>query len=124
MESTTTTVLAPSPIATPAVTHPTECPSWCKDRTRPVDHHFGPSSTAHWSPQLVLPNPSPLPGTSEVLLRAELCRIDAGDRLGGQVLYVSGESDIEVTGAKADALIAQMQSFVDRLRLLRGQMGR
>ncbi|GAA1377959.1 hypothetical protein J0695_30890 [Streptomyces beijiangensis] len=87
-----------------------------------IAHHFGPSSTAHFSPLLLLSNPAALPGTSDVLLHAELCRIDEGDRLAEQVLYVGGESDVELTGEDADVLIARLQGFVDGLRVLRGQM--
>lgn len=98
--------------------HPTSCPSWCKDRGHPAAHHFGPSSTAHWSPQYVLPGEG-----STVMLRAELVRLDEGDRVGEQVLYVSGETDKELSSlAEADIYIAQAQAFVDMLRVLRRQM--
>lgn len=125
--STSATPVRPSatpvePIATPAVQHPSPCPSWCQYRAHPLGHHFGPSSTAHWSPMLTLHNPGALSGTSDMLLRAELSRIDEGDVLAEQVLYVGGESDVELSAGEADVFIAQLQGFVDGLRMLRGQM--
>lgn len=100
-----------------AVAHPTSCPSWCRDRRAPAGHHFGPSSTAHWSPQYVVRGEG-----SELVLRAELVRLDDGDSRGEEVLYVSGESDAELPPAEADIFIAQAQAFVDTLRVLRRQM--
>lgn len=125
MESTTITALAPTPVtapAAPSVQHPSPCPSWCQYRAHPLGHHFGPSSTAHWSPMLTLHNPGALSGASDVLLRAELSRIDEGDVLAEQVLYVGGESDVEMSGPEADVMIAQLQGFLDGLRVLRAQM--
>lgn len=120
----TPVVSAPVPQQPPApVPHPSPCPSWCKDRLHPMDHHFGPTSTAHWSPQVKWMNPRPLEGTSGVLLRAELHRGDAGSALGEPVLYVQGETDIDLTADEADVFIAQAQAFVDTLRVLRRQMG-
>lgn len=114
-------VSVPSP--TPPLMHPTACPSWCKDRGNSAAHHFGPSSTAHWSPQYVLPNPRPLPGADSPLLRAELSRVDEGDRLDRTVLFVQGETDIDLSPDEADIFIAQAQAWVDTLRVLRRQMG-
>ncbi|MFF4746816.1 DUF6907 domain-containing protein [Streptomyces sp. NPDC001268] len=116
------TVLDDRPVVAPAVAHPSACPSWCKDRRHPAGHHFGPTSTAHWSPQVVLPNPSPLPGTSAVMMRAELYRGDFDSDTGIAVLYVQAETDIELTPDEADVFIAQAQAFVDTLRVLRRQM--
>ncbi|KIF02216.1 hypothetical protein PL81_31085 [Streptomyces sp. RSD-27] len=112
-------VSVPSPTTSPApaVSHPTACPSWCKDRRVPLQHHFGPSSTAHWSPQYVLAGEG-----AELVLRSELVRLDGGDRRGEEVLYVSGESDVELAPDEADIFIAQAQAWVDTLRVLRRQM--
>ncbi|MGQ4353203.1 hypothetical protein ACN6LJ_001292 [Streptomyces drozdowiczii] len=43
--------------------------------------------------------------------------------MGEPVLYVQGESDIDLTADEADVFIAQAQAFVDTLRVLRQQMG-
>ncbi|MDI5965769.1 DUF6907 domain-containing protein [Streptantibioticus silvisoli] len=110
------------PGATPPLSHPTPCPSWCRHRFRPLGHHFGPSSTAHFSLQQVLANPDPLPGDLPVLLRAEVTRLDEGGELGEPVMFVQGETDIELDAAGADMLIADMEAFVAKLRVLRGQM--
>ncbi|MFD8142464.1 DUF6907 domain-containing protein [Streptomyces sp. NPDC059708] len=112
-------VSVPSPTTppAPAVSHPTACPSWCKDRHAPLGHHFGPSSTAHWSPQYVVWGEG-----SELILRAELVRLDGGDRRGEETLFVSGETDVELTAAEADVFILQAQAWVDTLRVLRRQM--
>ncbi|WP_442817826.1 DUF6907 domain-containing protein [Streptomyces sp. NBC_01591] len=121
-----TTVL-PEPALVPAqsvpVSHPSPCPSWCKDRHRPMGHHFGPTSTAHWSQQVQLSNPKPLSGLSAVMLRAELYRGDQGSEVAEPLLYVQGETDIDLTADEADIFIAQAQAFVDTLRVLRRQMG-
>ncbi|KOV07493.1 hypothetical protein ADK92_05605 [Streptomyces sp. XY533] len=55
--------------------------------------------------------------------RAELIRLDEGARLGEQVMYLSGETDVELTPDEADIFIAQAQAWVDTLRVLRRQMG-
>lgn len=115
------TVLHDAPVV-PALSHPTPCPSWCKDRNLPMAHHFGPTSTAHFSLQVQLPNPRPLPGTSSAMLRAELYRGDENDRTSATTLYVQGETDTEMTADDADIFIAQAQAFVDTLRVLRRQM--
>lgn len=108
---------------TPAASHPTACPPWCKDRQHPAGHHYGSSSTAHWSPQVQLLNPRPLESVAPVVVRAELYRSDADAALGMPVLYVQGETDIDLSRFEADVFIAQAQAFVDTLRVLRRQMG-
>ncbi|WP_445047196.1 DUF6907 domain-containing protein [Streptomyces drozdowiczii] len=119
------TVLHDAPVVSPSAppAHPSPCPSWCKDRHRPLGHHFGPTSTAHWSSQVRLPNLRPLDGSAGVMLRAEVYRGDEGESVGEPVLYVQGESDIDLTADEADVFIAQAQAFVDTLRVLRQQMG-
>ncbi|WP_327335900.1 hypothetical protein OG384_04500 [Streptomyces sp. NBC_01324] len=112
---------APAPAA--LLPHPTPCPSWCKDRHHPLSHRFGPTSTAHWSPQVKLGNPRPLEDSAAVIMRAELYRGDEGSSMGEPVLYVEGETDIDLTRDEADVFIAQAQAFVDTLRVLRSQMG-
>lgn len=120
-EGSSVTVLHDAPVV-PVAIHPTPCPSWCKHRHLPMAHSFGPTSTAHWSPQAVLPNPNPLPGSSDVVLRAELYRGDEGSDAAETLLYLQGETDIDLTVDEADIFIAQAQAFVDTLRVLRRQM--
>lgn len=110
------------PVTTAPVAHPTPCPAWCKDSHRPMAHSFDRTSTAHWSPQVQLPNPNPLPGSSAVMLRAELYRGDQGAEMAETLLYVQGETDIELTAHEADVFIAHAQAWVDSLRVLRRQM--
>lgn len=112
-------VSVPSPTARPAsaVPHPTSCPSWCKDRHAPFGHHFGPTQTAHWSRRYVLPGEG-----CGVLAQAELARVDCGDRMDEEVLYVSGETHVELSPEEADIFIVQAQAWVDALRVLRQQM--
>ncbi|MFE7106603.1 DUF6907 domain-containing protein [Streptomyces sp. NPDC057575] len=112
----------PSP-AVPAVSHPTVCPSWCKNRSQPLAHDFGPSMTDHWSPEYLLTGPRPSSGEFPVLLHAELSRIDEGDSADQTVLYVQGETSVDLKADEADIFIAQAQAFVDTLRVLRRQMG-
>lgn len=115
----------PTATSTPEVhvtSHPTPCPAWCKDRRHPLKHSFGPSMTPHWSPQYRLANPTPLPDMAPVIMRAELYRLDEGNELDEPGLYVSGESDVQLSGPEADIFIGQMQAFVDGLRVLRAQM--
>lgn len=119
MESTTVTPLALAP--TPA--HPTDCPSWCRERRIVSRHHFGPTVTWHWSPQYRLANPDPLISEDPVMLRAELVRNDEGQGVGETRLFVAGETDVELGAAEADIFIGQMQAFVDTLRIMRSQMG-
>lgn len=114
-------IVAVSPPTLAPLAHPTACPQWCKDRSNPAVHHFGPSSTAHWSPQYALANPRPLYG-QPVMIRAELSRMDEGDETDRTVLFVQGETDIDLTADEADIFIAQAQAWVDTLRVLRQQM--
>ncbi|KIZ16865.1 DUF6907 domain-containing protein [Streptomyces natalensis] len=121
------TVLAPEiPSQTnPAeclVSHPTACPSWCRDRHAPVAHEFGPSVTSHWGVQARLDNPAAF-GAGESFMRAELYRYDAGSEVGATTMYVQGQTDVEMTAAEVDVLLVQAQAFVDTLRVLRAQMG-
>ncbi|MCX5138341.1 hypothetical protein [Streptomyces sp. NBC_00338] len=68
-------------------------------------------------------NPRPLDASAPVMLRAELYRGDEGTAVGEPILYVQGETDIDLTRDEADVFIAQAQAFVDTLRVLRRQMG-
>lgn len=108
---------------TAAMAHPSRCPSWCKDRSYPTNHHFGPTSTWHWSPQYQVPNPRPLDDGPETLLRAELVRNDEDSDTGAVSLYFQAEGDIDLNADEADIFIAQAQAWVDTLRVLRRQMG-
>jgi hypothetical protein len=110
------------PVTDPPLMHPTPCPPWCKDRSHQINHHFGPTSTWHWSPQYAISNPRPLDAGPAVILRAELCVGDEGDQQGETSLLISGETDIDLSPAEADIFIANMQAFVDTLRVLRQQM--
>ncbi|MCD9196041.1 DUF6907 domain-containing protein [Streptomyces albireticuli] len=114
----------PSAPAAPApLSHPTVCPSWCRDRQEPAAHHFGPTATWHWSPQYRLSNPRPLEGDVPVILRSELYRSDEESGTGEVKLYLSGETDIDLGRDEADVLIADLDAFVATLRVLRRQMG-
>lgn len=104
------------------VSHPTPCPSWCKDRHELVQHEYGPTATWHWGHSYQLANPAP-DATGDVLLRAELSRCDEDNETGEPRLSLSGESEADLSADEADILIANMQAFVDTLRVLRRQMG-
>lgn len=104
------------------VAHPTACPSWCADRAHPAGHHFGPSMTAHSSPEQAVANLSPLPGGSPWMIRAELVRLDEGDARGETVLYVQGETDMELSRDEADLFIADFEAMLAKLKVLRRQM--
>lgn len=119
----TTLLPEPSPVAAPAASHPTPCPSWCKHRDELTAHHFGPTMTAHWSPQYMLTNPRPLPGTVPIVMRAELSQIDEGDETAEPTLYLSGETDIDLSREEADIFIPQMEAFLVAVKVLRRQMG-
>lgn len=121
---TTAPAPAPVPTVTQPLAHPTACPAWCKDRDQQMNHYFGPTSTFHWSPQYTVSNPCSVGGGRDVVLRAELCVSDKDDREGEASLCIQGESNIELSSAEADIFIANMQAFVDTLRVLRGQMAR
>lgn len=110
------------PTVTPAC-HPTACPSWCKDRHHVEGHHFGPTATWHWGTQYRLTNPAPLDGDAPVFVRAELFRADEGNGLGEVSMYLSGETDIEMSRDEVDVFVIQAQAFVDTLRTMRRQMG-
>lgn len=110
-------------IAGSAVSHPTPCPPWCKDRGHRIDHRFGPTCTFHWGSRYSVSNPRPLEDAEVTLLTAELVVGDEDGRLGEASLFIEGASDIDLSPAEADVFIAQMQAFVDTLRVLRGQMG-
>lgn len=104
-----------------AYSHPTPCPPWCKDRLDPLGHVFGPTSTAHWSPQVQLL--SPLDSVAPVLMRAQLYRGDEGPVLSEPVLYLQGETDVALSRAGADVAIARLLGFTAECRVLRRQMG-
>lgn len=114
--STTAPALLPT-------SHPTPCPSWCRDRRHVEGHHFGPTATWHWGTQYQLANPAPLAGEAPVFVRAELFRCDEDDQRGEVSMYLSGETDIEMGRDEVDVLIVQAQAFVDTLRAMRQQMG-
>lgn len=110
-----------SPSPSPTGSHPSPCPSWCKDGDRPLEHTFGPSTTWHWSPQYRLANP--VSEGPDTLLFAEIVRNDEDSATGEPAMFVQAQGAIEVGADDADILIAQMQAFVDTLRVLRRQMG-
>lgn len=119
------TRLAAAPSVDPAfapVAHPTPCPSWCADRAHPAGHHFGPSMTAHCSPEQVVANPNPLPNGSRFLLRVELMRTDEGAGRGETVMYVQGESDAELSRDEARMWLADMKALVAKGEILVEQM--
>lgn len=113
---------APVAESTRPVSHPTPCPLWCQHRHEPGQHQYGPTATWHWSHHYQLANPLP-DANGDTLLRAELYQSDEDDATGEQRLSVTGESVADLSADEADILIAQMQAFVDTLRVLRRQMG-
>ncbi|MGW2113749.1 DUF6907 domain-containing protein [Streptomyces zhihengii] len=96
----------------PGDSPPAACPSWCG-----VKHPVGKG--AHFSAQAIVPNPRPLPDEAPVLLRAELYQ----DADGLALMFVQGETTLELAAPGADDLIGQVQAFLDHLRLLRTHMG-
>ncbi|MFD8545618.1 DUF6907 domain-containing protein [Streptomyces sp. NPDC059649] len=117
------TLLAPTVPAqtSPAecvVSHPTACPSWCKDRDQPKRHNYSQRDTAHRSSELMLADPN-----GEVLVRAELFQLDEMSTTSGPVIYVQGQGEFELAGPDADIFISQAQAFLDALRVRRAQMG-
>lgn len=115
--------LMATPAAVPAIPHPTACPSWCEDREHPAGHHFGPTVTAHRSPQLQLQlAPAFFEDEEPSTLVAGLYRVDESDGTGETVLCLIGDSDVDLSAAEADVFIAQAQAFLDGLRVLRAQM--
>jgi hypothetical protein len=114
---------APALAAAAPASHPTPCPSWCRDRRHPAGHHFGPTVTWHWGQRVRLANPDPLPDTTPVILRAELFRNDEDGELGVPSMYLSGETDVEMGAAEIDVFLVQLQAFVDSVRVMRRQMG-
>ena len=113
----------PSMSEAPTAQHPTICPPWCKHRTHPAGHHFGPTATWHFSTQYKLPNTDPAYPNDHTLLRVELVRCDEDGAVGETRLVVSGESDQETNAAETDILLVDLQALVDTVRVLRRQMG-
>jgi hypothetical protein len=127
--ATGTEVVASQPSGTPApapaapVSHPSPCPSWCRDRHDRMSHRFGPTITPHRGPQVRLANPDPLPDVIPVMMRAFLHRSDEGNATGEPTMYVSGETDVALGRDEVDMFIPQMQAFLDALKVMRRQMG-
>jgi hypothetical protein len=88
-----------------------------------MGHRFGPTGTFHWSPQYTVSNPRPWAEGDDIIMTAELVVSDEDDQVGKTSLYVVGASDIDLSPAEADIFIANMQAFVDTLKVLRSQMG-
>lgn len=109
----------PAPSA-PVVSHPTSCPSWCKDRNFPAGHNSSPRDTAHRSRALELK----LSGETDtvVLVRAELFRLDELDDIGETVLYVQGEEEQGSSGLDVEMFVASLVAFTDNVRVLHRQM--
>ncbi|RPK56183.1 hypothetical protein EES43_24385 [Streptomyces sp. ADI96-02] len=102
--------------------HPTLCPAWCRE-----SHQAAACATmrmtVHLSAEHSVANPDPLDGdVADALIKAQLLKIDRTPDDDTLVMYLSGETDAEVDKNGADILIAQMQAFVDTLRVLRRQM--
>lgn len=111
----------PQPSPTPPTTsHPTACPSWCKDRNFPAGHNSSPRDTAHRSRALELK----LSGETDTvtLVRAELFRLDELDDIGETVLYVQGEEEQGSSGLEVEMFVADVVAFAEGVRVLRGQM--
>ncbi|MBB1252903.1 hypothetical protein H3146_05915 [Streptomyces sp. OF3] len=92
-------------------TLPGACPPWCRDRGNATRH------TTHWGTQQRVANPRPLSADGRTVMRAELHRND-----GATVIYVQGESDIDLTAAEADKFIADVDAWLVTLRAMRAQM--
>lgn len=101
---------------------PASCPSWCRE-THDVTACGVLGVTTHLSSEHSVANPDPLDDAPALMMRAQLLKIDRAQGENTLVMYVNGESDVELGGDDADILIAQMQAFVDTLRVLRRQMG-
>lgn len=110
-----------SAVAAASVTHPTACPSWCKDGYYPAGHNHSANDTAHRSLSLTLASPSPRVG-EDILVRAEVFRLDELSDIGETVLYLEGETSFQLTAPEADIWLAQAQAFLDGVRVLRSQM--
>ncbi|MEW1630798.1 hypothetical protein AB0387_25990 [Streptomyces sp. NPDC089173] len=110
----------PAPSA-PVVSHPTACPSWCKDRNFPAGHNSSPRDTAHRSRALELK----LSGETDTvtLVRAELFRLDELDDIGETVLYVQGEEEQGSSSLDVEMFVASLVAFTDNVRVLHRQMG-
>lgn len=109
------------PAPTTSVSHPTACPSWCKDRNFPAGHNSSPRDTAHRSRALELK----LSGETDTvtLVRAELFRLDELDDIGETVLYVQGEEEQGSSGLDVEMFVASLVAFTDNVRVLHRQMG-
>ncbi|MEU0354930.1 DUF6907 domain-containing protein [Streptomyces cyaneofuscatus] len=102
--------------------HPTPCPAWCREKHQ-ASACAALRMTIHLSAEHGVANPDPLDGDlTDVLIKAQLLKIDRTPEEDTFVMYLSGETDVEVDKDGADILIAQMQAFVDTLRVLRRQM--
>lgn len=111
----------PSAVTPAPVSHPTACPSWCKDRNFPAGHNSSSRDTAHRSRALELK----LSGDTGTvtLVRAELFRLDELDEVGETVLYVQGEDEQGSSGPEVEMFVANLIAFTDSVRVLHRQMG-
>lgn len=119
-EASVTPPLPPA-VPSPSLVHPSACPSWCQEGRDPRGHADGPRSTAHTSRSHTLSIPAALAGGDQVLLRAELFRLDES-RLGRTVLFIEGETDGELRGHDIDILVADLEAFTAKIRTLRARM--
>lgn len=116
-----TPLVPPVPTVAPIV-HPTACPSWCVEIGRPMDHHFGPTSTSHFSRKFALDGVcSAVAGDEPTMMRASLYRLDT-DRCGETVLSLYGETETELTANEADIFIGNLQAFLNTVHVLRRGM--
>lgn len=81
-------------------------------------HNFTPRDTVHQSVSLALAAPG-----GEVLVRAELFRLDELSDVGDTGLWIEGATSVELGGPEGNIFLAQGQAFLDGVRILLAQMG-
>jgi hypothetical protein len=125
MESTTEQVIVPTQQSTsvPTVTpvHPTPCASWCQHRQLPRGHNHTANDTVHRSVSLALRAPGS--GDGEALVRAELFQLDERADIGTALMYLEGETSVELSGPEVAIFIAYGRAFFDGLEVLHREMG-
>ncbi|MFJ1647966.1 DUF6907 domain-containing protein [Streptomyces sp. NPDC088258] len=117
---------APSPSAllphqSPSV-YPFDCPSWCR-LTHDLDAAVVLGTLTHMSAEFSVPNPAPLDGGKETLLRAQLFQMDRPESSGATRLYLGGETDVELDSAETEMLLVQIRAFLNMVEILGRQMG-
>lgn len=113
----------PAPASPVRPVFPPPCPSWCTGG-HDAAHTSELGVVSHLSPTYTLPNPAPLEGSMDTVLRVALIRTDSVDRgVGVAQFYLCGESEVELPAAQAEVFLAQVKAFIDAMLVLHGQMG-